>query len=244
MLALLFAVLVLASLTTSMLLALDVIPGSPGALALIGGLHLLFGWAFLRGYLGYRALHRLVHEGRGELFDMAIGHRIAHGRFRGFRDHYRLRRIQGLALAGLPGKALEAAEDFRRHVTRTDRDSRLRAAAAAAEADLLLGQPWWAEQALDGVAGERDAAGHPAIAAVTARLAHARGDAADAADRLAGLTGAGHFPLTRAIRSRNLFWYGEALADLGRPAEAATAYRRAAKLAPTSMWGMRAARRR
>ena len=244
MLALIFAVLVLASLTTSLLLALDVIPGSPGALAWIGGLHLLFGWVFLRGYLGYRALHRLVFEGRGELFDMAIGHRIARGRFRGFRDHYRLRRIQGLALTGLGRQALHAAEDLRRHGTRLDRDSRLAAAAAQAEADLLLGQPWWAEQALESVASERGADAHEGISAVRARLAYLQGHTAQAAETLSQLTRAGRFPLTRVVRSRNLLWYAEALADLGRPADASDAFRRAARLAPASLWGLQAARRR
>lgn len=242
MLAVLFGVIVLASLGTSTLIALDVIPGSPGVLAIVGGAHALFGWLFLRGYLGYRALHRLVQEGQGELFDLAIGHRIAHGRFRGFRDHYRLRRIQGLTLTGLPRQALAAAEDYQRHA-RQDRHGRLETIAAEAAADLQLGQAWWAEEALRRATGVRGAEQHAELQAVRARLAHARGDAEQAATALAPLARAGFFPLTRVIRARNLCWYGEALEAVGRDADADAAFRRAVRAAPRSLWGRLAERR-
>ena len=109
MFAALFVLIVVGSLFTSGLLFFEVLPASPEVLMIIVGAHAVFAIGFFHAYSKYRALHRLVLEGRGELFDMAILAQIRSSRFRGWKDHYRLRRIQGLQLSGLPAQALKAA---------------------------------------------------------------------------------------------------------------------------------------
>ncbi|MGM0575731.1 MAG: hypothetical protein ACQEXJ_08395 [Myxococcota bacterium] len=241
MLAVAFGLFVLGSLLVSGLLFFEVLPASPAVLGVIGGVHALFGFAFLRAYLRYRAVHRLVHEGQGELFELASAHRIARERFRGLRAHFRLRRVEGLALAGLGREALAAAEELRAHVD-SKGTFRLDALAAEAEANLLMDRPWWAEQVLAEADEEQAAARHPGLVAVRSRLAWLRGDPDTASEGLSGVRRAGSFPLTAAVRARNLCWYAQALRDAGRREEAGCAFRRAARTAPRSYWGRLAAR--
>ncbi len=243
MLAVLFAIFVVGSLLTSTLIFVEAIPNEPVTLIAAGVIHLVFAWLFFRAYGAYRSVHRLVHEGSGELFDVASAHRIQAERFRGLRLYFRLRRVQGLALCGLAREALDAGLDLRRD---GDAPPQMRASALAAEAEanLLLGQPFWAERALAAAAALRGGDKDEDVRAVKARLAWVRGDATGAADALAGLTRAGAFPLTSATRARNLAWLADALHGQGREAEAARAAAKAARIAPRSHWGRIAARPR
>lgn len=243
MLAVLFAVFVVGSLLTSTLIFVEAIPNEPVTLAAAGGVHAVFAWIFFRAYGAYRSVHRLVHEGSGELFDVASAHRIQTERFRGLRLYFRLRRVQGLALCGMAHEALEAALDLKRD---GDAPAPLRASALAAEAEanLLLEQPFWAERALAAAAAVRGGDKDEDVRAVNARLAWLRGDATAAADTLAGLTRAGSFPLTSATRARNLAWLADALQSQGREGEAARSAAKAARTAPRSYWGRIAARPR
>lgn len=240
MLALLFGLAVLSSLATTAAIGLGVLPASPFVMAIVFGAHAVFGLIFFRGYTNYRSLHRLVLEGRGELFELAIRHRIATNRFRGFRDHYRLRRVEGLTLTGLPLDALAAAEDHRRQVEGSD--TQLSAIAAEVDANLQLGQLWWARQRLQDAAGLKGVGKHDGITAVRARLAHLDGDADSAGTALAGLARSGEFPLTRVVRARNLFWLGEARTAGGDLDGARQAFKRAARVAPQSFYGEAATR--
>ncbi len=242
MLALLFGLAVLTSLATTAAIGLGVLPASPPVMGVVFGAHAIFGLFFFRGYTGYRALHRLIEEGRGELFDLGIRHRIATNRTRGFRDHYRLRRIEGLALTGLSLEALAAAEDHRRHVD-AGPHGQLSALVAQAAANLQLGQLWWARRALSQADVIDGAQGHAGLAAVRGRLSHLEGDPTAARESLARLTGAGEFPLKRVVRARNLFWLGEAMGAGGDAQGAANAFGRAVRAAPRSYYGRSAARR-
>jgi hypothetical protein len=243
MLAVLFAVFVVGSLLTSTLIFVEAIPNEPVTLAAAGGIHVVFAWIFFRAYGAYRSVHRLVHEGSGELFDVASAYRIQSERFRGLRQYFRLRRAQGLALCGMAHEALEAALALRRD---GDPPAQLRASALAAEAEanLLLGQPFWADRALAAATSLRGGDKDEDVRAVTARLAWLRGDARGAAESLSRLTRAGTFPLTTATRARNLAWLADALHSQGREAEAARAAAKAARTAPRSHWGRVAARPR
>ncbi|MCB9728578.1 MAG: hypothetical protein H6746_08880 [Deltaproteobacteria bacterium] len=243
MLALLFTIFVVGSLLTSTLIFFEAIPAEPVALAIAGGIHLVFAWLFFRAYGAYRSVHRLVHEGRGELFDVASAWRISRERFRGLRQYFRLRRVQGLALCGMAHEALEAATALRRD-GKVPPALRASALAAEAEANLLLDQPFWAERSLAEAMTLRGGARDEDVRAVGARLAWVRGDAAAAAESLGALTRAGSFPLTAVTRARNLAWLADALASLGRRDEGAAFAARAARLAPRSYWGRAAARPR
>ncbi len=241
-LSILFGAVVFGSIATSALLFFEVLPGSPEVLGIVGGFHLLFGWVFIRGYTGYRAVHRLLYEGRGELFELAVAHRIERERFATFRDIFRVRRIMGLALSGLPRAALRAVEAVRTEGLEADW-MRLEALSAEAEANALLGQAWWAERALDAAAGIKGADKHSGVRAVQARLDLDRGDAVAAEVALEGLLRAGYFPLTNVVRARNRCWYADALAAQGRVDEASRHYARAARTCPRSYWGRIASRR-
>jgi hypothetical protein len=243
MLALLFGIFVVGSLLTSALIFVEAIPNEPITLAAAGAIHLVFAVVFFRAYGAYRSVHRLVHEGRGELFDVASAHRISSERFRGLRQYFRLRRVQGLALCAMPHEALAEAEALRRDGA-VSGALKASALAAEAEANLLLGQPFWAERALAEAATVRGGAADDDVRAVAARLAWLRGDAASAAAALADVTRAGSFPLTSVVRARNLAWLADALRGLGRQAEAARAASRAVQTAPQSHWGREAARPR
>ncbi len=240
MLALAFGALVLGSLVVSALLFLEVLPASPGVLALIGGAHLMLAWAFFRAYGAYHALHRLVTDGQGELFELAVTQRITAARSPWFKAHYRLRRCQGLVASERPREALRALEALRAGA-RLRPEDRLTALAVEVEANLQLGQRWWAERALEAAQAAPEAARHAEVQAVAARVATERAPA-EAAQALAALSGARAFPLTRVVRARNILWQGDALARAGRPSEAMAAWRKAAKLAPASAYGQRAAR--
>ncbi|MGB0589515.1 MAG: tetratricopeptide repeat protein [Myxococcota bacterium] len=243
MLAFLFGLAVLASLGTTALIGLDVLPASPLVMAIVFVAHGVFALGFFRGYGGYRALHRLVHEGRGELYDLAVRRSIDKARFREFRDHFKLRRIEGLALCGLGLRALEAAEEHRPLASNARVSTRLAAAAAEAEANLCLGQLEWARVSLDRVLEVRGHDEHPGIRAMRGRLAHCRGDHAGAASLLKAVKGAGEWPVKGAVTARNHTWYADALQGLGKAGEAAQAYRTAARVAPHSFWGAQAVRK-
>ncbi|MEZ4266963.1 MAG: hypothetical protein R3F39_11335 [Myxococcota bacterium] len=243
MLALVFGIFVVGSLLTSTLIFVEAIPNEPVTLAAAGAIHVVFAWIFFRAYGAYRTVHRLVHEGSGELFDVASAHRIQTERFRGLRQYFRLRRVQGLALCGMPHEALEAASELRRD-GETSAPLQASALAAEAEANLLLGQPFWAERALTSAVALRGGPSDEDVRAVQARLAWLRGDAEAAAESLGRLTRAGSFPLTSATRARNLAWLADALQSAGNTAEAARVAAKAVRTAPRSHWGRIAARPR
>jgi hypothetical protein len=237
----LFALWLVGSLAAIVLLVAGVIPGSPLALAAVFTPEVLFALGFFAAYLRYHALHRLVTDGLGELFDVAITETIARTRGRGFKNHYRLRRCQGLALAGLPQAALAASQELLRDAGIGER-TRLSLSAVMAEANLELGQPHWAQLALEGPANQRQVSRHPDLAACRGRLATLGGEADRAVAVLAPLAGVQAFPMTRVVRARNAYWYGEALAAAGDAGAALKAFARARKLAPRSHYGRLAAR--
>lgn len=241
MLALLFSLIVLLSLGTSLGIFLEIIPATPGILAFITFVHIVFTWLFVRTYRRYHSLHRLVVEGQGELFSMAVSHLIGSSRFRQMRDHYRLRKCQGLVLSHLPLEALEAVEQFGE--VRSGREYKLSALAAEIEANLQLGQRFWVDRALERTQDLSGADKHEGIRAVRARVKALDGHADAAAEELAPLTNVRAFPLTKAYRARNLLWYGEALAESGRVDAARSALQKAAKVAPHSPYGKSAKRR-
>jgi hypothetical protein len=243
MLAILFGLAVLASLGTTALIGLDILPASPVVMVVVFVAHGVFAIGFFRGYGGYRALHRLVHEGRGELYDLAVMHAIKRARFREFRDHFKLRRIEGLALCGLGLRALEAAERHRPLETDARTRTCLAAVAAETEANLSLGRLDWARYSLERASSLQGNARHPGVQAMRGRLAHCRGDHLRAAEILSTVRHAGEWPIKGAVVARNNTWYGEVLEALGRSDEAAMAYRTALRSAPHSFWGAQASRR-
>ena len=112
--------------------------------------------------------------------------------------------------------------------------------AAEASANLLLGRVWWAARSLTHAQGSKGATAHAGLNAVRGRLRHAQGDTELALQTLEGLPRAGEFPLAAVVRSRNLCWYGEALASVGDAEEALKVFERSARTAPKSFWGRRA----
>ena len=62
MLAFLFGLAVVASLLTTAMIGLDILPASPLVMAIVFGAHAVFGVFFFKGYSDYRALHRLLLE--------------------------------------------------------------------------------------------------------------------------------------------------------------------------------------
>ena len=241
MLAFLFTLAILASLGTTALIGLDVLPASPLVISVVFSAHALFALGFFRGYSGYRSLHRLVLEGRGELYDIAVTHRIETGWFREFREHFRLRRLEGLALCGLSSRALEAAEAHR-YGAGSHRGTRLAAVAAEAEANLDLGRLGWAALRLEEARDARGYERHPGIRAMRGRLAHLRGASEQAVSLLEQVDRAGEWPLGAVTQARNNAWLGDALAAANRVDGARAAYGRAVKAAPKSYWGQRAKR--
>ena len=243
MLAILFGLAVLISLGTTAAIGLDVLPASPTVIAVVFVAHGIFALGFFRGYGGYRALHRLVHEGRGELYDLAVSHAIERGFFREFRDHYKLRRIEGLALCGLAHRALDAVEVHRPLEARARLSTQLAAVAAEAEANLCLDRLDWARLALDRAVELKGYDTHPGLVAMRGRLAFRRGDLMRALALLQEVKGAGEWPVRGAVRARNQTWYGEVLEALGRRNEAIAAFRSARESAPRSYWGRQARRK-
>jgi hypothetical protein len=239
-LALLFGLIITASLATSTLIHLEVLEASPGVLTVVGGVHALFGGLFLKGYLDYRAVHRLVGLGRGELFSYVITALIHRARMPGFADHYRVRHVQGAALAGLPDRALEAAEAFRGEVTSPSRSATLDVMAAEVAANAALGRHWWAEQHLEAARSLAGRKRHCGLEAAAARVEWLRGDAARAATELENLPIERRFPFGRVIDARRQLWLADALRDCGQREAAAAAYARAIHLAPSSHWGEQA----
>jgi hypothetical protein len=243
MLAFLFGLAVLASLGTTAMIGLDILPASPFVMVVVFLAHGLFAIVFFRGYGGYRSLHRLVHEGRGELYDLAVSHSIERAMFREFRDHFKLRRVEGLALCGLGLRALEAAEVHRPLEPDARASTRLAAASAETEANLALGQLDWARASLERVHAIPGHERHPAVRAMRGRLAYCRGDHVSAVTLLEDVRNAGEWPVKGAVIARNNTWYAEALEALGRRDDAANAYRAAARTAPHSFWGAQATRK-
>lgn len=240
MVALLFFTFVVGSLSTSVLLLAEVIPATPAVLAVIGFVHVVFFVGFIKAYRAYHSLHRLLIDGQGELFDLAIGQLVATSRVRGLRDHYRLRRCQGLVHSGQSLEALQAAEQYRQHAKGGD-SAELALIAAEAEANLQLVQSFWTRHGLGRARTISGSATHAGLQALEARLLHEEGHAVEAAARLSKLTRIRTFALTRVTRARNWLWYGEALAASGDGDAAERAYRKAARLAPHSYYGRIAA---
>jgi hypothetical protein len=240
MLALLFGLIITASLATSALIHFEVLAASPLVLTVVGGIHFVFGAFFLKGYLDYRALHRLVGQGRGELFSYVITALIRRARAPGFADHYRVRHVQGAALAGLPDRALEAAEAFRAEVPSPGHAAALDVMAAEVAANAEMGRPWWAEQRLATARSRAGRKRHCGLEAAAARLAWVRGDAARAVDELVRLPVERRFPFGRVVDARRQLWLADALRDIGNHEDASIAYSRAIEHAPKSHWGEQA----
>ncbi len=246
MLVVLFAVFFAVSLGSVAVLVFHLIPATPGLFFAIAGLNGLLAWMILRAYLRYHRVFQLVGDGAGELFDLAISHLEATARGRLLRQHYGARRAQGLVAAGDALGALAAAERLTSQPRLRD-EEHLNARVAEVEANLQLGQRYWADRALAQARALPGARRHPGLRAVEARLRHLDGDPAGAAAALRPLTGrwwttANHFPLQRVVRVRNLLWLGEALAAAGQPVEARRALEEAARTAPESFYGRAAAR--
>ncbi len=237
LLAALFVLAVAGSLATSTLLHLEILEASPGILAVVVGAHLLFGGFFLKGYLDYRTLHRLVGQGKGELFSYVIGVLAQRTRMPGFSEHYRMRHVQGALLAGLPGRALDAAETFHNEVKSARESDELDVLAGQVIANAELGRRWWAEQSLELARGRASSESHRGMAAATARLAWLRGDAATAVEMLQELPTEPRWPFGPVAEARRQVWLADALRDSGRSPEAELAYARAIELAPESHWG-------
>jgi len=233
LLAALFALIVLGSLTSSALLHLEIIPASPAVLVAILGVHGCFAWAFFRSYAIYRSVHRFILEGQGELFDLAMSARITRTRTSGFRVHLMLRHAQGLALAGRPTQALVAVTAL---LARSDirEGERVAALAARAEANLQLGTHDWARRALTEADTYGSAPANSEIQAIRARLAFLEGTPREAIHLLAPLTRLRAFPLTRLIQCRNGIWLADAMGAIGDVAEAQTTRARARGIAPRS----------
>ena len=241
MLAFLFGLAVVASLLTTAMIGLDILPASPLVMAIVFGAHAVFGVFFFKGYSDYRALHRLLLEGRGELFDLAIAHRIKATRFAEFRSHYALRRLQGLALSGQALQAIEVAQQQDDLLRRASRN-KLDVAVALIDANLQLGAKGWAKRILDEAEQLPGATGHLGLRAAKGRCAFLSGDLGAAEELLEGVRGDGQFPLTQLTRSRNLCWLGQLHLKLGNPGVAGRDLSRAIKVAPESFWGKRARR--
>jgi len=241
MAAILFGLLVLGSLFTSALIYFDVIAGSPLFLTLAVVIHIVVAIFFFRGYRHYQALHRLVSQNQGALFMVAVSNMIHSTRIRALRDHYRLRKCQGLVHAGEPLEALRAVGEFRKTV-KANRTESLDILAAEGEANLQLGELKWSERALERARKLRGFEKHPGLMAVEARLRAERGETEEAIRKLTGLQRVRQFPLTRVVRARNQLWLGQALARSGRTAEAGRARDKAISIAPKSYYAQRAAR--
>jgi tetratricopeptide (TPR) repeat protein len=236
LLAVLFTLIVLGSLTSSALLHLEIIPASPAVLALVVGAHALFAGIFFRSYAVYRSLHRLIHEGHGELFDLAMSERVKRTRTTGFKTHLMLRHVQGLALAGRASQALMAARAL---LARKDArpGERVAALAAEAEANLQLGALHWASRALTN-AEIYLTKGRPdrEVQAVRARIALLQGAPEEAIRLLMPLQQVRAFPLTQLIQARNGVWLADAYEATGREEEAQRVRSQARRIAPSSFY--------
>ncbi len=246
MVVVLFGAFFLVSLGSLAVLGLDLVPPTPGLFFAIALLNGLLAWMIFRAYRRYHQVFRLVNDGAGELFDLSISHLIGGARGRLLRDHYRVRRAQGLVAAGDALGALAVIE--RLHATgRLRPDELLGTLAAEAEANLALDQPFWVDRALARAESIRGHRRHPSLRALRAHLVHRAGDPARAAIELAPLVGRlhtslKHFPLARVTRTRNILGYGEALAAAGRGDEARHTLALAHRLAPASFYGQATAR--
>ena len=242
LLAALFGLAVLGSLTTSTLLHLEILEASPGVLALIVTTHGLFGAFFFKGYMDYRTLHRLVGQGRGELFSYVIGVLAQRAWLPGFSDHYRMRHVQGALLAGLPSRALDAADAFYGEVKGPRQADELDVLTGRVVANIEMGRRWWAEQSLERARAHPGAEAHRGLEAATARLAWLSGDAGAAAKVLAQLPSEPRWPFGPVVEARRQVWLADALRDSGDAAGATEAYESAIQLAPESFWGEEARR--
>ena len=241
MAAFLFGLLVLSSLRISGALYFDVVAATPIFLLLVGGVHIIFAFFFYKNHRHYHAVHKLVTLGRGELFLLAISNLILSTRIRVLREHYRLRKCQGLALTGQPLEALTAVEEYRREVKKPGAFA-LDVLAVEIEANLQLGQLTWAEEAMERARKEAGFRAHEGLQAVAAHLQSERGEPDQAADALKGLLRVKDWSLTRCLRARNLFWYGRALMKAGREEDGKSTLSRAHKKAPESFYGQLADR--
>ena len=241
LLAFLFGVVVVASLVTTAMIGLDILPASPVVMAIVFGAHAVFGVFFFKGYSDYRALHRLLMEGRGELYDLAIAHRIKPSRFREFRSHYALRRLQGLALTGQPLQAIEVAQQQEELLLANHRQ-RLDVAAALIDVNLQLDTREWARRLLDEAEELPGAQGHLGLQAARGRYAFQAGDLSTAERLLEGARRDGQFPLSQLMKARNLCWIGQLRLRQGDTVAAARELSQAVKMAPDSYWGRRARR--
>ncbi len=244
LLAALFGLAVVGSLTTSALLHLEILEASPGVLALILTAHAIFGGFFLKGYLDYRTLHRLVGQGRGELFSYAISVLAQRTRLPGFSDHYRVRHVQGALLAGLPNRALDAVSTFEGEVTEPRASDALDVMTGQVIANIEMGRRWWAEQSLERAKAHPQAERHRGLEAATARLAWLRGDSDSAVSILSEMPEAAKWPFGPVSEARRQVWLGDALRDSGKMDSAREAFARAIALSPHSFWGEEARRLR
>lgn len=243
MLVLLFTVWVLGNLFLAAALATGFIPGSPPVLVAVFLPNLVLFGFFLRGYRQYNSLFKLVRAGQGELFDLAVSHLVARTKTRMLADHYRMRRCQGLALSGQPLGCLAALDQFWAK-TRPGSWDRVRARLAAVQANLELGQLFWAEKEFAALEGEKKLSKEPDVAAVKARLLFVQGDSAGAAEALRPTVNARTWPFRKVVRARNMLWYAEALEALGRHDEAAAMLGLAVRAAGESHFGRQAAHKR
>lgn len=241
MAAFLFGLLVLSSLLISAALYFDIVAASPIFLLLVGGVHIVFAIFFYKNHRHYHAVHRLVTHGRGELFLLAISNLILSTRIRVLREHYRLRKCQGLALTGQSLEALTAVEEYRREVKKPGSYA-LDVIAVEIEANLQLDQLTWAKEALERAQELDGFDEHEGLRAVQAYFQAESGNTDEATEALRTLLRVKDWSLTRCLRSRNLFWYGKAQIKAGQENDGKNTLKRAHKKAPESYYGQLASR--
>ena len=241
MAAFFFSLLVLSSLLISGALYFDIVAATPLFLVVVGGVHVVVAIFFYTNHRHYHAVHKLVTLGRGELFLLAISNIILSTRIRVLRDHYRLRKCQGLVLTGQPLEALTAVEEYRREAKKNN-SSALDVCAVEIEANLQLGQLPWANDALERARQLSGYENHEALNAVAAHLKAESGEPGEAVQMLQSLLRVKDWSLTKCLRARNLYWYGSALVKDGREQEGRSVLRKAHGQAPESYYGQLADR--
>ena len=224
-----------------MLIGFEVITPSPFFLTIAILIHVVVAVFFFRGYRHYQALHRLIIQNQGALFLVAISNMIEGSRIKALRNHYRLRKCQGLVLAGQPLEALRAIAEYRQ-IVKPSRSESLDLLAAESEANLQLGELEWSRRALARAQETPGYDKHEGLQAISARLEAESGQTKPAIGVLEQLTAVRQFPVTSVVRSRNHFWLSQAFDRDGRKDQAKSAREAAISAAPDSHYAQLAAR--
>ena len=225
----------------SMLIGFEVILPSPFFLTVAIIIHVIIAVIFFKGYRHYHALHRLILRNQGALFLVAISNMIEGSRIKALRNHYRLRKCQGLVLAGQPLEALRAIAEYR-HEVQPGRSESLDILAAESEANLQLGELEWSRRALTRAQNAPGYEKHDGLRAISARLEAESGQTKPAIGTLEDLKDVRQFPVTPVIRARNHLWLSQVLERDGQTDQAKQAREAAIEAAPESHYAQLAAR--